>query len=78
MIPLALGTAEYVGVIGAPFAVTVIGGLALGTVLTLIMIPTVYFGLENSIEWFRSLPWWVKIVNLSLFVGGFFINIFPG
>ncbi len=70
MIPLALGTAEYVGVIGAPFAVTVIGGLALGTVLTLIMIPTVYLGLENSIEWFRSLPWWVKIINLGLFAGG--------
>ena len=41
MIPLALGTAEYVSVIGAPFAITVIGGLALGTALTLILIPTV-------------------------------------
>ncbi len=70
MIPLALGNEEYVGLIGAPFAVTVIGGLALGTALTLIMIPTVYLGLENTIEWFRSLPWWVKFVNLGLFTGG--------
>jgi multidrug efflux pump subunit AcrB/ABC-type multidrug transport system ATPase subunit len=70
MVPLALGTAEYVGLIGAPFAVTVIGGLALGTLLTLIMIPTVYLGLENSIEWFRSLPWWARFINLSLFAGG--------
>lgn len=69
MIPLSLGTAEYVGVIGAPFAVTVIGGLALGTVLTLIMIPTVYLGLENSIAWFKSLPIWVRVINLSLFAG---------
>ena len=70
MIPLALGTAEYVSVIGAPFAITVIGGLALGTALTLILIPTVYLGLENSIEWFRSLPWWVKFINLGLFATG--------
>jgi multidrug efflux pump subunit AcrB/ABC-type multidrug transport system ATPase subunit len=73
MIPLALGTAEYVSVIGAPFAITVIGGLALGTALTLILIPTVYLGLENSIGWFRSLPWWVKFINLGLFAGGAFL-----
>ena len=70
MTPLALGSAEYVGVIGAPFAITVIGGLSLGTALTLIMIPTVYLGLENSIAWFRSLPWWAKCINLGLFAGG--------
>lgn len=71
MFPLALGTAEYVSLIGAPFAITVIGGLALGTVLTLILIPTVYLGLENSIVWFRSLPWWVKLINLVLLAAGF-------
>lgn len=70
MLPLALGTEEYVGVIGAPFAVTVIGGLALGTLLTLIMIPTVYLGLENAISWFRSLPWWIKSINMGFFLGG--------
>ncbi len=76
MTPLALGSAEYVGVIGAPFAITVIGGLSLGTALTLIMIPTVYLGLENAIAWFRSLPWWAKCVNIGLFVGGAFLVYF--
>lgn len=70
MFPLALGTAEYVSIIGAPFAITVIGGLALGTLLTLVLIPTVYLGLENSISWFRSLPWWVRLINLGLWLGG--------
>ena len=37
-----MGQAEYVGAIGAPFAITVIGGLALSTLLTLIFIPTLY------------------------------------
>ncbi|MEM6963556.1 MAG: efflux RND transporter permease subunit [Bacteroidota bacterium] len=70
MIPLALGTAEYVSVIGAPFAITVIGGLALGTALTLILIPTVYMGLENTIQWFRELPWWTQFLNIGLFAAG--------
>ena len=69
MFPLALGTAEYVSLIGAPFAITVIGGLALGTLLTLVLIPTVYLGLENAISWFRELPWWVRLINLALWLG---------
>ena len=76
MFPLALGTAEYVSLIGAPFAITVIGGLALGTVLTLILIPTVYLGLENVIFWFRALPLWVRVLNLSLLIGGFILVYF--
>lgn len=76
MFPLALGTAEYVSVIGAPFAITVIGGLALGTLLTLILIPTVYLGLENAIAWFRSLPLWVKAINLGLLTTGGFLVYF--
>ncbi len=70
MFPLALGTAKYVSLIGAPFAITVIGGLTLGTILTLILIPTVYLGLESTISWFRSLSWWVKMINLGLLVSG--------
>ena len=70
MFPLALGTAEYVTVIGAPFAITVIGGLALGTFLTLILIPTLYLALENCIEWFAALSWPVKALNLALIAGG--------
>ena len=38
MIPLALGNAEYVEAIGPPFAITVIGGLSLSTLLTLVYI----------------------------------------
>ncbi|NOR73994.1 MAG: MMPL family transporter, partial [Draconibacterium sp.] len=51
LFPLAMGQAEYVGAIGAPFAITVIGGLSLSTILTLIFIPTLYAGLENSLNW---------------------------
>ena len=70
MFPLAMGQAEYVGAIGAPFAITVIGGLALSTVLTLVFIPTLYFGLENAINWMRSLHWAVKALQLVLFIAG--------
>ena len=55
MIPLALGEAEYVTSIGQPFAVTVIGGLAFSTLLTLIYIPTMSAGLESVLKWFRNL-----------------------
>ena len=53
MLPLAMGKAEYVTRIGAPFAITMIGGLSLSTIFTLIFIPTVYSGLENALLWFR-------------------------
>ena len=55
MFPLAMGDAEYVSAIGAPFAIVVIGGLALSTLLTLVFIPTFYSGLENAIVWFKEL-----------------------
>jgi ABC-type multidrug transport system ATPase subunit len=64
MVPLAMGQAEYVSVIGAPFAIIVIGGLALSTVLTLIFIPTFYSGLESALEWFRGLNWKIKTFQL--------------
>jgi Cu/Ag efflux pump CusA len=50
MLPLAMGKAEFVSVIGASFAITVIGGLSLSTLLTLVFIPTFYSGLENALE----------------------------
>jgi len=70
MFPLAMGQAEYVGAIGAPFAITVIGGLALSTLLTLIFIPTLYAGLENALNWIKSLSWMLKTVLSVLFVAG--------
>jgi len=38
LVPLAMGKAEYVTEIGAPFAITIIGGLGLSTLLTLVFI----------------------------------------
>ncbi len=66
MVPLAMGQAEYVSVIGAPFAIIVIGGLALSTLLTLIFIPTFYSGLENALDWFRSLNWKLRVFQVGL------------
>jgi multidrug efflux pump subunit AcrB/ABC-type multidrug transport system ATPase subunit len=70
MVPLAMGDSEYVGVIGAPFALTVIGGLAFSTILTLVFIPTFYSGLQNALAWFRELPLWIKLLQYALFAGG--------
>jgi len=67
MIPLAMGQAEYVSAIGASFAITVIGGLTLSTLLTLVFIPTFYTGLENSLKWFYSLGWKNKIIQILVF-----------
>ena len=67
MVPLAMGKAEFVSVIGASFAITVIGGLTLSTLLTLIFIPTFYSGLENALDWFKSLGWKNQIIQLLVF-----------
>lgn len=68
MMPLAMGQAEYVGAIGAPFAITVIGGLAVSTLLTLIFVPTLYFGMENAVNWMKSLHWGLKFTQIVIFV----------
>ena len=73
MVPLAMGTAEYVSVIGAAFAITVIGGLTLSTLLTLVFIPTFYTGLENTIDWFNSLSWKNKIIQALIFALAIFL-----
>jgi ABC-type multidrug transport system ATPase subunit len=63
-----MGDSEYAGAIGAPFAITVIGGLAFSTLLTLVIIPTVYMGLENTLQWYRTLALKTKILHLVLFL----------
>lgn len=68
MFPLAMGTSEYVSVIGATFAITVIGGLTLSTLLTLVFIPTFYSGLESAIEWFKGLKIYTKLIQLTIFL----------
>ncbi len=65
LLPLAMGEAEFVSVIGASFAITVIGGLSLSTLLTLVFIPTFYIGLENAIAWIRSLDWKNKTLQMT-------------
>jgi ABC-type multidrug transport system ATPase subunit len=76
MLPLALGDAEYVVSIGQPFAVTVMGGLAFATILTLIYIPTMSAGLESILDWFRNLKSSIKIIQILLFiVGGAFVYL---
>ena len=67
MLPLAMGQAEYVSAIGASFAITVIGGLTLSTLLTLIFIPTFYTGLETALKWFYSLDWKNKAIQFIIF-----------
>ncbi len=66
MLPLALGEAEYVISIGQPFAVTVMGGLAFSTILTLIYIPTMSAALESVLDWFRNLKTTIKIIQILL------------
>jgi len=69
MLPLAMGKAEYVTRIGSPFAIAMIGGLSLSTLFTLIFIPTVYTGLENTLSWFRRLSppiRWLQIALMGL------------
>ena len=73
MFPLAMGNNEYVGAIGAPFAITVIGGLSMSTLLTLIFIPTFYFGLENAILWMKELSLKIKIIQLILLLTGIYL-----
>jgi len=70
MFPLAMGKVEYVTTIAAPFAITVIGGLSLSTVFTLVLIPTVYSGLESLVIWIKSLKPWIQIVQGILFLSG--------
>lgn len=70
LIPLALGKAEYVTQIGVPFAITVIGGLALSTLLTLVFIPTFKSGFQSSLKWMQEQNIIIKIVQVIFWVAG--------
>lgn len=70
MMPMALGDTDYAGAIGAPFAITVIGGLSFSALLTLILIPTVFISLENIIAWYRSLSRPLHLLHAIIFVSG--------
>ncbi|MCK5456501.1 MAG: efflux RND transporter permease subunit, partial [Melioribacteraceae bacterium] len=68
MLPLALGDMEYVQSIGAPFAITVIGGLSVSTLFTLVFIPTFYSGLYSSLKWLQDLDWKIKVAQSISFI----------
>ena len=70
MLPIAMGRAEYISQIGAPFAITVIGGLAFATLFTLVIIPTAAYGLDNTLKWLNQLPLKTKFLMLGIFILG--------
>jgi multidrug efflux pump subunit AcrB/ABC-type multidrug transport system ATPase subunit len=70
MFPLAMGDTEYAGAIGAPFAITVIGGLMFSTLLTLVLVPTACIGLENTLKWYKTLSVKIRIFHLLLYIAG--------
>ena len=76
MLPLAMGKAEYVTRIGSPFAITVIGGLSLSTLFTLVFIPTVYSGLEGVLEWEQKLDWKLKLFQIVSFAASCLVIYF--
>ncbi|MEO7019084.1 MAG: efflux RND transporter permease subunit [Ktedonobacteraceae bacterium] len=47
LLPMALGLSKDSGFIAAPLAVTVIGGLTSSTILTLLLVPTLYVMIEG-------------------------------
>ena len=74
LIPLALGKAEYVELIGVPFAVTIIGGLTVSTLLTLVFIPTLNSGLQSSLKWIRGQKPYIKAIQFAIWIiGTYFI-----
>ncbi|MDF9830043.1 efflux RND transporter permease subunit [Parabacteroides sp. PF5-6] len=72
MLPLAMGDSEYAGAIGAPFAITVIGGLTFSALLTLILVPTACMGMENTLQWYRTLSKRMWFIHAVLFAVGTF------
>ena len=70
MLPLAMGKAEYVARIGTPFAIAVIGGLVAGTLFTLVLVPTVYFGMAHTLTWLRQLDWRIRAIQLAALSAG--------
>lgn len=68
MFPLAMGQGEFVSGLGAPFAITVIGGLTMSTLLTLVIIPTLYSGLEDALRRLRTQHIFMKVLQILLLV----------
>ena len=72
MFPLAMGQGEFVSGLGAPFAITVIGGLTMSTLLTLDIIPTLYSGLEEALTRLRTQSLAKKTLQIALLITAIF------
>lgn len=76
LIPLAVGITGEGGFISQPLAIVVIGGLVSSTVLTLVVLPTLYYLVEGSRErrGERGLGpirgWEVAVIALTAVLGG--------
>ncbi len=58
LIPMALGSSDFVGIPYAPLGRTVAGGLAAATALTLLFVPWTYVLLDDARTWAgRTLAW---------------------
>lgn len=53
-----------------PFAITVLGGLAVSALSTLVFIPVLYVGLEQTRQWLKGIGW-PGLIAGSLAAGGF-------
>jgi HAE1 family hydrophobic/amphiphilic exporter-1 len=54
LLPMALGLTGEGGFISKPLAIVVIGGLISSTLLTLVLVPTLYAMVERTKEWLRE------------------------
>ena len=54
LIPMAVGTSDFVGIPYAPLGRTVIGGLAAATVLTLVVVPYIYLAIDDLSAWVQK------------------------
>jgi multidrug efflux pump subunit AcrB/ABC-type multidrug transport system ATPase subunit len=68
LFPLAMSKGEYVVQIGAPFAITIIGGLSISTLLTLVFIPTLNSGIQSALYWIYSQNWKIKTVLFFIYI----------
>ncbi|MFQ6617272.1 MAG: efflux RND transporter permease subunit [Fidelibacterota bacterium] len=68
LLPLAFKTGEM-GEIWPPFAISVIGGLSVAALFTLIFIPVVYLNLDIFAGWLKKLKLPVLLANIGLAAG---------
>ena len=80
MFPLAMSdNSAYSGAIGAPFAITVIGGLSFSALLALVIIPTFAISLENALIWYRGLERRTQLLHAVIaIIGVIFIYLYVG